>query len=773
MMMDAHLENNAVQFDLDAATGRFRLHLGPISLVAGCSADVRIDGGRRVRIDAGRAASFEQEPIADAHGHGSRLRIAFQPGEAGQLHLLACVYDDHPFVALRVGLTNRSPAPLRVDTLTTLETAELTLGSGPLDAWVNGFHSWSFTGYVRHDERQPRSATRWFTLPLAANPTTPHPSQPGQAVAEWVGALIETGKQALVAGYIGVEDQFSQVFMDGRPAHRRLLMQSAADGVPLQPGDTLWGEWAILYRVDLPHPDPLGVYARAVTRLTPARVPPQAPVPAWSSWYQFFDRVSDEDMQRNQRALREMRERLPLALVQLDDGYQPRWGDWLRHNERFPGGVPAWAERARMDGFEPGLWLSPFTVERGAAIWKEHPDAVLRDRRGRPVRAGITPQHRLYGLDPTHPAVRNFVRRTIETIVHDWGIRYLKLDFLLCGALPGQRYDPTRTRAQALRSGLALIREVAGEEAVLLGCGCPLGPAVGLVDLMRVSPDVAPFWNPELFGIRAFLQRDYNVPAARNSTVISLNRAWTQRRFWWLDADNLLVREEQDLTAAEVQTLVSVMAVTDSHLVLSDDLPRVPAERLRWAASLLPLLPGEVETPCLFESREPGLLVKRYDGAAGPHRVVALFNWADEPASLRADRAELGLPGDGPLLVFDFWRGTAAIHTGGVLQAGPVEPHGAALLAVRPLADGPQLAGTDLHASMGAEITRWDVRDDVLTFTIALGREAEGHVWLYAPTPLRRASANGTGIAIEESDQQGIYRLPVRVAGQCKVIVIL
>ena len=35
MMMDAHLENNAVQFDLDAATGRFRLHLGPISLVAG------------------------------------------------------------------------------------------------------------------------------------------------------------------------------------------------------------------------------------------------------------------------------------------------------------------------------------------------------------------------------------------------------------------------------------------------------------------------------------------------------------------------------------------------------------------------------------------------------------------------------------------------------------------------------------------------------------------------------------------------------------------
>src|SRR5690606_1318741 len=115
MMMDAHLENNAVQFDLDAATGRSRLRLGPISLLAGCSADVRLDGGQRARVKAGRVANIEREAITDAHGHGSRLRIAFHPGEAGQLHLLACVYDDHPFVALRLGLTNYSPAPLRLD----------------------------------------------------------------------------------------------------------------------------------------------------------------------------------------------------------------------------------------------------------------------------------------------------------------------------------------------------------------------------------------------------------------------------------------------------------------------------------------------------------------------------------------------------------------------------------------------------------------------------------------------------------------------------------
>lgn len=771
--MDATLENESAQFSLNASNGRFRLRLRPVSLFASCSADVRLDGGRRVRVDARRAESVEREAIADAHGPGTRLRIAFEPVGGRQLHLLAAICDGHPFVALRLGLTNHSPAPLRVDTLTPLETSELIVGSTPLDAWVNGFHSWSFTGYVRHDERQPRHATRLFTLPLAANPTTPHPSQPGQAVAEWVGALIAPGERALVAGFIGVEDQFSQVMMDGRPAQASLSMQSTADGVPLPPGETLWGEWAILYHVELPHPDPLGVYAEAVTRLTPARVPPEPPAPGWSSWYQFFDDVSAEDMQRNQRALRDMHKRLPLRVVQLDDGYQPKWGEWLRHNERFPGGVPAWAERTRADGFEPGLWLSPFTVERGAAIWNEHPDAVLRDARGRPVRAGITPKHRFYGLDPTHPAARNFVRKTIDIIANDWGVRYLKLDFLLCGALPASRYDRTKTRAQALRAGLALIREVAGEDAVLLGCGCPLGPAVGLVDLMRVSPDVAPNWYPELFGVRAFLRGDYSMPAARNSATISLNRAWTHRRFWWLDADNLLVRDEQGLNAAEVQTLVSVAAVTGSHLVLSDDLAHVPAERLRWAASLLPLLDGQAETPCLFESREPRFVVRQVEGAAGPHRVVTLFNWGDEPARLEASRAELGLPPGEPLLVFDFWRRAADIYTGDALQAATVEPHGVALLAIRPLAGAPQLAGTDLHAGMGAEITRWDARSDKLAFTIELGREAEGNVWLRLPSPPRSAHVDGRAVAATAAGEPGIYRVPVTVTGQSEVVVTL
>ena len=40
-----------------------------------------------------------------------------------------------------------------------------------------------------------------------------------------------------------------------------------------------------------------------------------------------------------------------------------------------------------------------------------------------------------------------------------------------------------------------LVAAKAGDDAFLLGCGCPLGPAVGVVDAMRIGADVTPYWS--------------------------------------------------------------------------------------------------------------------------------------------------------------------------------------------------------------------------------------------------------------------------------------
>lgn len=761
--MDERIDSDDLSVRLDPASGRLTLRLGGVSLTGTCWAELGA-AGRRPLVWAGLRAERTERDV----GLSARLATA---DPAINLRLEAALHRGPPYIALRLGVENRRRDVACAQRLAVLDAAVEGLGAGALDGWVNGFHSWSFSGYVRHDEHQPRSATRLITRPLAINPTTPYPRHAGQYTGEWVGALVEPGRRALVAGFSGVERQFGQVVMDGRPGHQRLTLHNTADGVPIEPGETLWGEWAVLYVVTLPHPDPLGGYAGAVTRQTPGRVPGAPPPAGWSGWYQFFASVTAEDMRRNQQALAAMRDRLPLELVQLDDGYQPAWGDWLEHNAKFPRGVAAWAEDVRQGGFTPGLWLSPFAVEPPARIVGEHPGAVLRDARGRPTSAGLTPGRRLLGLDPTHPATQDLVREVVTTVVHEWGIPYLKLDFLYAGALPGQRHDPARTRAQALREGLALIREAAGDDTLLLGCGCPLGPAVGLVDVMRVSADVAPQWYPEVYGVRAFLRDDYHIPAARNSIAGSLNRAWTHRRFWWMDADNLLVREDQALDAAEVQSLVASLAVTGSHLVLGDDLTHVPDERLRWAASLLPRLDGDTLTPDLFAGRHPRLVLQRCDGAAGQHTVAALFNWADKPARLEVSRAALGLPPGVPLLVFDFWRARARLAHADTWETRLIPAHGALLLGLRVLGKGPQLAGTDLHASMGAEISCWAIQGAELRFTIDLGREAKGNVWLYTERPVVEATCDGQCIAPVVEGDQGLVRLPVRVRESSEVVV--
>lgn len=87
---------------------------------------------------------------------------------------------------------------------------------------------------------------------------------------------------------------------------------------------------------------------------------------------------------------------------------------------------------------------------------------------------------------------------------------------------------------EAYRQGLRLVRDAVGPEAVLLGCGAPIPPAVGLVDAMRVGPDIDTRYEPPGGGPSRPSQRN----AARN--VIA--RAWQHGRFWVNDPDSLMAR---------------------------------------------------------------------------------------------------------------------------------------------------------------------------------------------------------------------------------------
>lgn len=192
-----------------------------------------------------------------------------------------------------------------------------------------------------------------------------------------------------------------------------------------------------------------------------------------------------------------------------------------------------------------------------------------------------------YGLDATNPAVRKHVYDTIRRAVDEWGFEVLKLDFLYASCLEGNgKYDPTMSRAEAMYLGLRTIRAAAGDDTFIIGCGCPIGSALGFVDGMRISCDTGPTFVPEF----PFPHWDNGtLPALRGMLRNTMSRSPFGHRWWHNDPDCILLGESTKLTDDEVISAASVVAMTGGMFLLSDDMEKVSESRLSIAKRIFPL----------------------------------------------------------------------------------------------------------------------------------------------------------------------------------------
>ena len=597
-----------------------------------------------------------------------------------------------------------------------------------------------FTGFRRADQRDVRSALAALSGPMHFDPALPVSRRPGEFSSSGWGALVGA-RQALVAGFVTQWDQFGRVRAACRAEGSPLELACGADGVPLDPGEEMASEWGYLEAVDLPHPEPLGGFAEAAAREMRPRVPAEAPPLKWTHWYRFFQDIDEGRFLANARELAGLRGELPFRTAQLDDGYQAAWGDWLECNARFPHGLASLAREVRASGLTPGLWLAPFAAQPGSRLEREHPQWLLRDIRGKPVRAGWLYSFHGRALDLSHPGALEHVQRLGEQL-RAWGFGFVKADFCYAGALPGARFDPRVTRAQALRRGLAALRAGIGEETFLLGCGCPFGPGIGIVDAMRVGPDTAPSWHPELWSApwtRLFLRRERSVPSLRNNMRQTMAHSALHRRWWWNDPDCLLVRPGNTrLTANEVQAAVGLIGLSGGMVISSDEVARLPPERRRWIALLSPVLSPGGRALDMLEREMPELYDLPVRTAWGSWHVALVANWGDRPCRRRLELARLGLPPDQPVDVFDFWSRSCFRHRGPDLDLGRIEPHASRLLRICPAtAAAPGLVGSTLHITQGMEIigVRQGPRPGHLEVELRdLGRRVEGGCGSFALT---------------------------------------
>jgi len=465
----------------------------------------------------------------------------------GDVELAIAVGEEGP--GLRVDWSVRNPGRAGVR----LDQVGVGLDARPELVLEHGWQSWSVVRPCHPDDVRPRRSgvPAWRRAMYAADA-----GRAGRVVCGDQFLLTDRG----VAGFLDGRRHLSVV--DASP----LTAWALLDGVELAPGeervlDPLWlaeGDPAPLY----------GEYARRWGAEAGARTTTPAPA-GWCSWYQYLSSVTPADVRANMA----LAATHGLDVVQIDDGYQAAIGEWLSTRPSWAEGTASVAADIAAAGLRAGIWTAPFLVDEGGRLAREHPDWVLGRAMHNPVWWGGW----ALALDTTNPAVLDHVAATLAALTEQ-GFAYHKVDFLYAAALPGRRHDARRTRAEALRMGLEAVRRGVGDAAFLLGCGAPFGPAVGVVDAMRVSPDVTDRWEPRtpLPGL------EEAASCARNAIVTSRRRAPLHRRLWINDNDCLLLRPVQtELAPAQRRLLAATIAGAGGFAVVSDDLSLYGPEE--WA----------------------------------------------------------------------------------------------------------------------------------------------------------------------------------------------
>ncbi len=690
---------------LRASTGELELEIDLATLALSLAAPrygLRLDGARPCAVVNGR----RREAVAarlDGHGEirtrcgvATRIQLRAAADDALELSLAVDLADGWPGIALELALENRGAARLEVESLDALAwergpARALELPGMPDLAFFRlGYQSWSPAGWVRLGARE-RRARLDLVRRIACGPHTPEP-RAGLHVSDFAAVLRAPGRAGLTLGFTTHERFLSHIALE-RDAlgMRQLAARLLAEGAILAPRGTLRAE-RLWVGLDAPDADGLATWAERCGLEMSAPVPARVPS-GWCSWYHYFTRVTAADIEKNIDALAPLRGELDA--IQIDDGWQAAIGDWQDFDPDFPHGVAPLARRIRDAGFRAGIWLAPFLVSRAARTAREHPDWLLRDAGGRPVVAMLNPAWKgrvCHALDPTHPRALAWLAEVIGAL-REQGFDWFKLDFLYAAALPGERHERLPSAA-AYRRGLGALREAAGD-ALLVGCGAPLGPSVGLVDAMRIGPDVAPYWAERPFDR---LIGNLTAPSARSSLRNVLARAALHQRLWLNDPDCVLLRDvDTKLEPVEVDALAATIAVSGGLVLASDDWTEVIPSRRELLRRMLPAIG---RTPRVDESGAEipdGLSVAFPDGSV----LVLRVNLEERPRAFELELASFGL--EGAVRVYDVLGdrdlGVAAERR---LRTASVPAHGALLLRLTPEARLPGLVGSTLHLAGGA-----------------------------------------------------------------------
>ncbi|MDA3923234.1 MAG: alpha-galactosidase [Kiritimatiellae bacterium] len=359
---------------------------------------------------------------------------------------------------------------------------------------------------------------------IGNNPDSKHykiPEVHGLPTAYGVFTVNLAENENLLLGFTSCERFIGRISFDAT----QLLISVDTEGIALEPGES----WTLPEFVLLGGENQGDLFNHLADMINENH-PPRIVTPVatgWCSWYCYRMNVTDQIIRDNMKIFKK---KLPeLKFIQLDDGYQPFFGDWLDPNPDY-GNIKQTLADIRAEGFEPAIWVAPFIAQKDSRVLREHPDWFVKNEQGTPldsssVSFGGWRYGPWYALDGTHPEVQKHFENVFRVMREEWGVNYFKLDANYWGALQGgQHYLPNATRIEAYRQGMQAVLRGCDEETILLGCNAPIWPSFGLVTSMRTSGDIRRRW------------RSFKSLARQN-----MSRGWQNGKLWHSDPDCIVL----------------------------------------------------------------------------------------------------------------------------------------------------------------------------------------------------------------------------------------
>jgi alpha-galactosidase len=298
----------------------------------------------------------------------------------------------------------------------------------------------------------------------------------------------------------------------------------------------------------------------------------------WCSWYYYGKHIDEQVILRQSEWFRSN----PLEgfeYILVDDGWATYWGDWRSADRRkFPSGLKALSLKIQAFGHKPGIWLAPFLVSPHSSLVHKHPGWLVRHG-GRPLEGvRFAPfdryfPYRKYILDITQPAVVEYLEGVLNFLLVECGFQLIKLDFLY-----GMYNNPKLTTSESdklLRAFLLNIRQ-RYPGVYTIACGCPLLPAVGAVDSMRIGPDILVPSMQSVPLVGKMMNRYCYQSVIHNIK----SRSWT-KKYWNLDYDAFICRENTGISDQQVHVQSQLIKESMGNIFLGDDMYALPKEKVQ------------------------------------------------------------------------------------------------------------------------------------------------------------------------------------------------